>query len=160
MRFRKGLMVLVLCVFLGVSSGYTSSLNFEYYTYTGAKHSLTNHRGKYVLLNLFASYCPSCMIELNALNKVSKVCPTSKVQVVSLMVDKESGYLLPKLVNSKQLTYEVGFAPANLNKIFPDFSKVPTTYLLNPEGKVIEKMIGFKSAGAFLNILNKYISCN
>ncbi|WP_028841316.1 TlpA family protein disulfide reductase [Thermodesulfobacterium hveragerdense] len=160
MWFRKGLMVVVLYVFLVVSSGYASSINFEYYTYTGAKNSLTNHRGKYVLLNLFASYCPSCMIELNALNKVSKVCPASKVQVVSLMVDKESGYLIPKLVNSKQLTYEVGLAPNNLNKIFPDFSKVPTTYLLNPEGKVIERMIGFKSAGAFLNILNKYVSCN
>ncbi|QER41746.1 TlpA family protein disulfide reductase [Thermodesulfobacterium sp. TA1] len=160
MVVKKWVLILIFLFFISFSCVYASTLNFEYYTYQGAKQSLANHKGRYVLLNLFASYCPSCMIELNSLNKVSKACPNSKVQVVSLMVDRESSYLLPKLVASKSLTYEVGLAPANVNKFFPDFSKVPTTYLLNPEGKVIERIVGFKSSNAFLQLLSKYVSCN
>lgn len=149
---------LVMLLFLG--ENYASSLNFEFYDYRGKKYSLSELRGKYVLLNLFTSYCASCLLELNSLNKLNQKCSSSDLKIVSLLVNREASYLLPKLVNSKNLTYQVGIAPTSINRVFPDFSTVPTTYILNPQGRVVEKVEGYKNLTKWLGIVNKYVKCN
>jgi len=106
---------------------------------------LQKFKGKYVLLNLFTSYCPMCLVELNTLNKLNQTCKSNEYKIVSLLVDKEGMILLPKIVNSRNLTYVVGIAPSDIYKIFPDFSITPTTYILNQNGNLVERVVGYKN---------------
>ncbi|PMP65868.1 MAG: hypothetical protein C0190_06230 [Thermodesulfobacterium geofontis] len=164
MRFKKYLFILIFIISLSffsfsvLNSSYI--VNFEFYTYKGEKYSLKNFKGKYILLNLFTSYCPMCLIELNTLNKLNNSCKSDGYKIISLLVDKEGITLLPKIVNSRNITYTVGIAPSEIYKIFPDFSITPTTYILNQNGNLVERVVGYKSLKEWIKILNKYVRCN
>lgn len=136
------------------------TINFSFYTYDGKKYRLSDFNGKYILLNLFSSYCPPCMVELKVLQKLNDTCSNKGLQVISLMIDREGAPLLPKIVSSRNLTYPVGLANSEVFKIFNDFSTTPTTYLIDPKGTRLEKFVGFKNYEEWLKSLNQYVKCN
>jgi len=142
------------------SEAISSKINFDFYTYKGQKNNLQNFRGKYVLLNLFTSYCSICLVELKTLNKLNNTCKSNNYVIVSLLVDKEGINSLSKIITSNNISYTVGIAPDNIFTIFPDFSITPTTYILNPNGNLVEKVVGYKGLKDWIKILNKYVNCN
>lgn len=148
-------LILMLLVFK-VEAG---NLNFNFYTYDGKKYSLSDFRGKFLLINFFTSYCPPCILELKVLKQLNESCKNPHFQIISFMVDKEGIPLLPKIVNSRGLTYLVGYADSQILKNFPDLSTTPTTYLIDSKGNPIEKLVGYKSYKGFLEILDKYKIC-
>ncbi|MEZ0343228.1 MAG: TlpA disulfide reductase family protein [Caldimicrobium sp.] len=136
------------------------TINFSFYTHSGKKYQLSDFNGKYILLNLFASYCPPCMVELKVFQKLNDTCGRKGLQVISLMIDREGAPLLPKIVSSRNLTYPVGLANSEVLKIFNDFSITPTTYLLDPKGNRVEKFVGYKNYEEWLESLKQYVKCN
>jgi len=157
------LLILLLTLFLGSSLPLQAqALNFNFTTYDGKKYSLSNFNGKFILLNLFASYCPPCMVELKVFQRLNETCGKKGLQVISLMIDREGAPLLPKIVSSRKLTYPVGLANQEVMGIFKDFSITPTTYLLDPKGNRVEKFIGYKNYEEWVETLKSYakLSCN
>jgi peroxiredoxin len=134
--------------------------NFSFSTYDGKKYQLADFNGKYVLLNLFASYCPPCMVELKVFQRLQETCGQRGLQIISLMIDKEGASLLPRIVSSRNLTYPVGLANSEVFRIFSDFSITPTTYLLDPKGQRIEKFVGYHNYKEWIDSLTKYVKCN
>lgn len=170
MRFKRSLVLIIITIIITFWIFYylyyykplaSSLVDLEFYTYKGEKYSLNNFKGKYVFLNLFTSYCGSCSVELNILNKLNNMCINKDFEIVSLMVDREGIPLLPQIVSSHNLTYIVGIAPSDIFRFFPDLSLTPTTYILNQQGYLVEKITGYKSFNGWLKILKKYnINCN
>lgn len=137
-----------------------TSINFSFYTYNGKKYQLSDFKNKYILLNLFVSYCPPCIVELGILNKVYENCDTSKLQIIALMMDKSGEPLLPKIVSDRKIKYLIGIAPKEIFKYFPDFSITPTTYILDTSGKRIEKITGYMNYKQWIIKISKYVKCN
>ena len=52
----------------------------------GARHSLAEHRGRYVLLNLWATWCGPCVKELPALAKLQAALPKDRFEIVAVDV--------------------------------------------------------------------------
>ena len=160
---KRFLISLFFCLILMVSPVYSANnqpINFSFYSYNGTKYELKNFKGKYILLNFFASYCPMCMIELSTLEKLSRGCDTQKLQIISLIIDKQGWPLLPYIVKTHHLTYIVGIAPQGVFKLFPDFSILPTSFIINPQGKLVKTITGLLPEVKFKEILSKFVSCN
>lgn len=162
MKIKKFFTLLILINFLMFSSSfsYAKAIDFTFSTYDGKNLKLSNFSGKYVLLNLFASYCPPCMIELKVFQKLHTTCSSKGLQVISLMIDREGASLLPKIVSSRGLTYPVGFANSEVFKIFKDFSITPTTYIIDPNGALIDKQVGYKNYDEWIKALSTMVKCN
>ena len=121
-------------------------------TVDGAKVDLDKYRGKWVLVNFFATWCPPCVAEHPELVKLSQV-PGTPVQVVSVAFDDpaakvtkffaERGGDWPVLVDGTEestLDYAV--------------VKLPESYLINPEGKVSQKLVGGITAAEVQQIVD------
>lgn len=166
MKWKKLFIIILIISVLSLTffyfkSGFSSKeINFDFYTYKGEKINLQNFKGKYVLLNLFTSYCSTCLVELKTLNKLNNTCKSNKYEIVSLLVDKEGITVLPKIIHSNGINYTIGIAPSNIFKIFPDFSITPTTYIINQKGILVEKIVGYNSLKEWIKILTKYVNCN
>ncbi|MFN4132469.1 MAG: TlpA family protein disulfide reductase [Caldimicrobium sp.] len=163
MKIKKFLMICVMCCilsFIPTYSLFAKSIDFSFSTYKGQSYKLSDFNGKYVLVNLFASYCPPCMIELKVLQKLHDTCSNRGLQVISLMIDKEGAPLLSRIVSSRNLTYPVGLANEEVFKIFKDFSITPTTYMIDPKGEIINKYVGYKNYNEWIKSLSAYIKCN
>ncbi|NPA39800.1 MAG: TlpA family protein disulfide reductase [Thermodesulfobacteria bacterium] len=159
-RLIVGFLFILILITIPLYSVRAKSLNFSFFSYNGTKYELSNFKGKYIVLNFFASYCPMCMLELNTLEKLSRSCDGKKLQVISLIIDKQGWPLLPYIVKTHHLTYIVGIAPEGVFKLFPDFSILPTSFIISPQGKLIKTITGLLPEVKFKEILSKFVSCN
>lgn len=105
--------------------------------------SLEDFRGKFVLLNIWATWCGPCRTEMPTLERLQKILGGPDFEVVALSIDNEG---VPVV---KQFYKELGIealrvfvdptmkAPLDLNVI-----GVPTTLLLDREGREIARYAG------------------
>jgi thiol-disulfide isomerase/thioredoxin len=106
----------------------------------GGRHALDAFHGRYVLLNMWATWCGPCVNELPSLARLAQFAPGLKV--LSIDTDHEkvdaAGFLkshgagaLPVYVDSERMMLRSFVVPG-----------LPTTILIGPDGKVIARAEG------------------
>lgn len=109
----------------------------------GAKHTLKQYQGKYVLVNLWATWCAPCVAELPALARLKAAVPSIHVLAVDLTgkaqtPEKSLAFLkehkaqsLGAFVDTERM-FMRGFIAAVM----------PTTILIDPKGNVVARAEG------------------
>lgn len=122
----------------------------------GKTISLSDYRGKYVILNFWASWCSPCIEELPALKRISDSYPDDKLQIISITYDKDTTAFL-KAVQKYSMNWIHIFGDEDLIKKYGD-QAVPMVYLLDNTGKVIYNREEDKDYGeGKLILLNKIL---
>lgn len=114
------------------------------------KVSLSDYRGQKVFLNFWATWCPPCRKEMPDLQKLSEEYENeiavlavnigeSKSAVVNFMI--ENNLDLPVLLDNDKATAQNYLVRA-----------IPTTYILDENGVIIEKSFGALSYGSMLKM--------
>jgi thiol-disulfide isomerase/thioredoxin len=109
----------------------------------GARHTLKAYQGKYVLVNLWATWCAPCVAELPALARLKAAAPNIAVLAVDLTGRKETP------AKAAAFLKEHGAASLGANvdteSVFMrsfTAAVMPTTVLLDPQGRVIARAEG------------------
>ena len=108
----------------------------------GKPTRLSDLRGKVVVLNFWASWCPPCVEETPALNHLEKYIASRNALVLGISIDDDRAAYTKFLVDQK-----VGFTtysdPA-MKKIENDYgtTMIPETYIIDRHGKIARKVIG------------------
>ncbi|MBF0296034.1 MAG: TlpA family protein disulfide reductase [Magnetococcales bacterium] len=108
---------------------------------------LTDFKGKVVLVNFWATWCPPCLDEIPALIKLQKKYGEKGFLVVGIdyleRADKEE---LKKFLDAQGINYPVVIgdprAVQSLTKVLGGVYALPVTKLLNREGKLAGSHIG------------------
>ncbi|WP_346880930.1 TlpA disulfide reductase family protein [uncultured Algibacter sp.] len=135
------------------------SPNFEnYINYEGGTTSLADLKGKYVYIDLWATWCVPCLAEVPALKKLEKEYHNTKLQFVSISVDfKENEDGWRKMIKEKKLPGMHLLADnANNSKFIKDYKipGVPRFIILGPEGEIITPKAYFPSDPKLRTMLN------
>lgn len=109
----------------------------------GARHSLAEFKGKYVLLNLWAVWCAPCVKELPALAKLKSEVPAGQMDVVAVDVargtPKDAKTFLDGHGASKLATY---IDPQlTLMRAFGAYG-LPLTILIDDKGREVARAVG------------------
>ena len=107
----------------------------------GKAHSLNGYKGKWVLVNYWATWCPPCLEEipdLIALHDNKK----NNLVVIGIAVDYRSQKQITDFADGMLVSYPIVLGtPKVINQIAP-VQGLPTTYLFNPEGKMVAQQSG------------------
>ncbi len=117
-----------------------SAPGFEVTTDSGRKISVGNFGGKVLVLNFWATWCPPCISELPSLNAMAQELKGSGVVVLGISVDKDKA-AYERFLKKVKLNFETSRDPgADISAEYGTF-KYPETYIINTDGKVLEKFI-------------------
>ncbi len=111
----------------------------------GKAVSLDQLKGKAVILDFWATYCPPCIEEIPHLNELQAKYGVDNLQVIGL----NSGGLedRPKIADFAKLhkiTYPIAFPDDDLEAfIFSETDAIPQTAVFDRTGKLVTKIIGF-----------------
>jgi thiol-disulfide isomerase/thioredoxin len=115
-------------------------------TFTDAKgvhHTLKSYQGKYVLLNMWATWCAPCVAELPALARLKAAVPGMTVLAVDLTGKKETPAMAEAFLKSHNAA-SLGTAVDTGTVFMRNFmaAVMPTTVLIDPQGRVIARAEG------------------
>jgi thiol-disulfide isomerase/thioredoxin len=107
----------------------------------GGSHRLSQFSGRYVLLNLWATWCAPCVAELPALAKLSRLAPGLKV--VAVDVGRDGAAQADAFLKSHQAGGLSTYVDSDiaLVRAFGAYG-LPMTVLIGPDGKVVAKAEG------------------
>jgi len=126
---------------LALMASWTQAADFKVTDTNGKLHSLSGYKGKWVLVNYWATWCPPCLEEipdLIALHENKK----NKLVVIGVALDYRSAKQVTDFAEGLLVTYPIVLGtPQVVNQIGP-VQGLPTTYLYNPEGKMVAQQVG------------------
>ncbi len=107
----------------------------------GAPKSLANYRGKVVVLNFWASWCPPCVREMPSLERLRLKMAGRPLEIVAL--DSAEGQEDVRTYLAKmQLGFPILLDPEGSNTRRWKVFALPTTFLLDAEGRVRHVLTG------------------
>jgi cytochrome c biogenesis protein CcmG/thiol:disulfide interchange protein DsbE len=107
----------------------------------GSGASLEDYRGKYVLLNFWATWCPPCIQELPSLNTLHRELESEGLVVLGISVDENQGAYEQFLERWDVSFPTVRDAEMEVATLYGT-NMYPETYLIDPNGKVLRKYAG------------------
>ena len=103
--------------------------------------SLKDYPGKVLVLNFWASWCKPCVDEMPSLNEFAKRMEKEGVTVLGISVDHDEAKYKKFLKDANIAFQTYRDDKANIPASYGTF-KYPETYIIDKQGKVVEKIIG------------------
>ncbi|PRZ26088.1 TlpA family protein disulfide reductase [Flavobacterium granuli] len=120
----------------------TLSPSFEYDNYKGGKTKLEDFRGKYVYIDVWATWCGPCRTEIPFLKKMEEKYHGKNIVFLSMSIDKLKDIEKWKtMIKEKELGGVQVFADNDWNSQFvKDFNitGIPRFILIDPNGKIVK----------------------
>lgn len=118
-----------------------SNLAFTLADIKDQTHSLNDYKGKVVLVNFWASWCPPCIHEMPALKKLKKNLTGQPFEILAINVG-EKKYKVRKFSNVIKLDLPVLLDTSSTTFNDWDVKTLPTSFLVDATGNVRYRVLG------------------
>ena len=103
-------------------------------------------RGKVTLVNFWATWCGPCREEIPDLVKLQARYP-DHLQVIGVSADEGPVQVVEDFATEYGINYPIVMGTPELNRAFPGVMALPTSFIVDPEGRVVQTHIGLINPG-------------
>lgn len=105
---------------------------------TGVKHQLANYKGKWVLVNYWATWCPPCLEEVPDLVNLYDRRRKKDLMVLGVVFDYKDTKEVADYVDDMLMSYPIVLGDEAVTEQIGSADVLPTTFIYNPQGKLVK----------------------
>ena len=109
----------------------------------------SDFKGKVVILDFWATWCGPCRMELPGFVELQKRYEKQGLAVIGVSVDQISPGEVKKFAQQSGLNYPVILADAKATQAFGGIEAIPTTFVIDREGRIVKQHLGFTEKEEF-----------
>jgi peroxiredoxin len=121
----------------------------------GRPVSLADYRGKVVILDFWAPWCPPCKREIPDLISLQDQYADRGLRIVGIGLDREDN--VASFVRQNGINYPVMVGDDEIAGLYGGIPGIPTTFIIDRQGKIVRRFEGYTSRAVFENELKKLL---
>ena len=118
------------------------NVNFSYPDIHGKVHTLAEYKGKWVVVNYWATSCPPCVKEIPELKAFHRRHQDRDVVLLGVNFEDIALPWLTDFMNSMSMKYTVLLAGTSPETPFGTIMVLPTTFIVSPGGELVAHQVG------------------
>ncbi len=122
---------------------------FELDNFAGGKTRLSDFRGKVVLLNFWATWCPPCVAETPDLVDLYKNYRDRGLVVLGVSIDQNPRAVLHPFIRKYKIDYPILLVNQRVAADYGGLTSIPTTFLIDREGVIRNQYVGYRPKSVF-----------
>ena len=108
----------------------------------GRSAPLSDYKGKVVLINLWATWCASCRMELPELVRLQRKYQSQGMQIVGVTYPDDDPADVRRMSRTLKLNYPVLFGTSELLEAYQIGEVLPATVIVDRDGKIRDRILG------------------
>ncbi len=133
------------------SANYPAAPDVQFTKLDGAPFKLKDLKGRVVLLNFWATWCIPCRSEIPSLSAMQKDLDARGLSVIGVSYD-DTADLIQQFQKDIPQSYQIVLGGRDVGSQLPA-SPLPTTYIIDRQGRIRKKIIGEQTREAFESII-------
>ena len=121
---------------------------FEVTTLDGRTISLASLKGKVVIVDFWATWCPPCRQEIPHFVELYKTY-APRLEILGIATDDEGKEVVAPFVEKHAVSYPVALDDGTLAEAFGGIRALPTTFVIDPQGRIVKKYLGYQEPEVF-----------
>jgi cytochrome c biogenesis protein CcmG/thiol:disulfide interchange protein DsbE len=127
--------------------------NFSLKTADGKVIELAKLKGKVVVINFWATWCPPCRAEIPDFIKVYDQYKLKGLEIVGIALDKDGWDAVKSFINKMRINYPIVLGNENITRLYGNIKGIPTTFIIDKNGYIVDRQAGKLSKQALEQIL-------
>lgn len=160
-----GLLVLCAVVYYGVTlsekptpatgsgaqmpGGRQPAADFQLTDLEGSPLQLSALRGKVVLLDFWATWCPPCVAEIPHFRDLSAAYKSKGLEVIGISLDEGGETAVRPFLKKHGVQYRIALGNPQIIRAYGGIRGIPTTFLIDKKGRVAQKYVGYREKQEF-----------
>jgi len=145
-NMRKILFIFFILVFSQVALAEDGTKNnFLLKDMAGVKHQLSSYKGKWVLVNYWATWCPPCLEEVPDLVNLYDQHKQKDLMVLGVVFDYKNVGEVKSYVDDMLMSYPIVLGDESVTAQIGSADVLPTTFIYNPQGVLVKVKRGIVS---------------
>jgi thiol-disulfide isomerase/thioredoxin len=106
---------------------------------------VTAGRGRVTIVNFWATWCGPCRAEIPMLMALQAKYPDTLL-IIGVSEDEEGPDVVRAFAAERKMNYPVVMSTAPIREIFPGVAALPTSFILDRDGRIVQKHVGLTTA--------------
>jgi thiol-disulfide isomerase/thioredoxin len=116
---------------------------------TGKSITLSHLKGKVVLLDFWATWCPPCRAEIPHLVDLNRELRPKGLRILGLSVDQNGPAPVLNFIKNFGINYYVMLCTPEVARAYGGVDGIPATFLLGKNGELLGHWVGYTDAQVF-----------
>lgn len=121
--------------------GHPPARDFDLRDLDGKRHRLSDYRGKVVIINFWATWCPPCRREMPSMQRAWERLESRGVLLLAINVGQREEQVW-SFASEAQLTFPILLDDSGQTTSSWPVIGLPTTYVIDPQGRMVYRAVG------------------
>ena len=121
----------------------------------GGTLTLSDYKGKLIILNFWATWCPPCRMEIPSFVELQNKYKDHLI-IIGINLDQDNPENVKQFIKKFNINYPVVKGTYRVVLDYGEIRGIPTTFIIDSNGNIRETIVGYRPKEIFESLIKQY----